>query len=626
MVWLRRFCIAAALLHVLAGSCSAEEPTRVLLLHSFGPDFAPFNTVSPQFREQLRAKSPRPVDLYEASVQIERFGATQEAGPLIDYLNALFAERALDLIVTMGAPATRFVLRNRTALFPSAPLLIAASEARTFSEFTLANATACPTAFDPAAHIEHILRILPDTTDIAVAMGASAAERFWIETLRRLFQRFSARVTFHWLNDLSAADMVKAVAALPERSAIYYPTVRVDARGAPQEGDVMLFRFIDVARAPVFTHVDSHFGRGIVGGPMLSSSDVARTCAELAARILGGASAAEIKIEPIGLGMPVYDWRQLQRWRIDQALLPPGSIIAFYEPGLWEKYRLQVVGVLAVILLQASLISWLVYEHRRRTLAEVRSRNSMAELTRMNRVATAGELSASIAHEIGQPITGMVLQAGAAQRWLAGEKPDVERARGALRDIVGAGHHAADIIRSVHAIFRKDTEAPKIAVNINGLITTVLAIMRVDLQAAQVRVDTQLDENLPDVKGQAVQLQQVVLNLVLNGVEAMRTVQPRLLTIVSRRGDAGMIEVSVADTGTGIDPADRERVFQSLFTTKASGMGMGLSICRSIIEEHGGRLWAANGSERGSIFRFQLPAIRGRREASAPARASDPVH
>jgi signal transduction histidine kinase len=442
--------------------------------------------------------------------------------------------------------------------------------------------------------------------------------------MQRLFERFPARVKFHWFTDLSAAEMVKAVAALPERSAIYYPTVRVDARGVPQESDVMLFRFLEVGRAPVFTHVDSHFGRGIVGGPMLSSREIAATCAGMAAQILGGVGAGDVKVQSIGLGTPVYDWRELQRWRIDQALLPPGSTIAFYEPGLWEKYRLQVIGALAIILLQGALISWLVYEHRRRTLAEVQSRNAMAELTRMNRVATAGELSASIAHEIGQPVTGMVLQASAAQRWLAEAKPDLEKARGALGDIVRAGHHAADIIRSVHAMFRKDAEAPKTAVNLNRLISTVLAIMRVDLDAAQVRVETQLDENLPAVKGSPVQLQQVILNLVVNAVDAMRSVQPRVLTVRSRHHD-GMIEVSVADSGTGIDPADRERVFQSLFTTKASGMGMGLAICRSIVEAHGGRLSMAPGGERGSIFRFELPAIRVR-HADLPSRVSDPVH
>jgi C4-dicarboxylate-specific signal transduction histidine kinase len=342
----------------------------------------------------------------------------------------------------------------------------------------------------------------------------------------------------------------------------------------------------------------------------------------MAARILGGASAGDVKLQPIGLGTPVYDWRQLQRWSIDQALLPPGSVIRFYEPGPWEKYRLQVIGALAIILLQGSLIAWLAYEHRRRTVAEVQSRNAMAELARMNRVATAGELSASIAHEIGQPVTGMVLQANAARRWLAEEKPDVDRVRGALGDIVQAGQHAADIIKSVHALFRKD-DAPKTAVNLNGLIETVLAIVRVDLHAAQVRVETLLDENLPAVQGSAVQLQQVILNLVVNAVDAMRTVQPRVLTVRSRHHD-GTIEVSVADTGTGIDPADRERIFQSLFTTKANGIGMGLAICRSIVEAHGGRLSAAPGGEHGSVFRFELPAIRSRREASS--RASDPVH
>ena len=158
-------------------------------------------------------------------------------------------------------------------------------------------------------------------------------------------------------------------------------------------------------------------------------------------------------------------------------------------------------------------------------------------------------------------------------------------------------------------MFRKDTDAPKAAVSLNALIGTVLAIVRVDLNAAQVRVETQLDANLPAVKGSPVQLQQVILNLVVNAVDAMRTVQPRVLTVRSRHHD-GTIEVSVADTGTGIAPADRERVFQSLFTTKANGMGMGLAICRSIVEAHGGRLWAAPGSERGSVFRFELPAMR----------------
>ena len=156
--------------------------------------------------------------------------------------------------------------------------------------------------------------------------------------LRRSFERFSARVRFHWLADRPAADMVKAVAALPERSAIYYSTVRVDARGAPQEGDAVLFRFIDAGRAPVFANVDSHFGPWHRRRPHAAQSRHRPNLRGAGHAILGGAAAATSRSSP-GLGTPVYDWRQLRRWHISEALLPPGSSIRFYEPGLWDIFN-----------------------------------------------------------------------------------------------------------------------------------------------------------------------------------------------------------------------------------------------------------------------------------------------
>src|SRR5262249_40138762 len=158
------------------------------------------------------------------------------------------------------------------------------------------NETACATTYDPAVQIDDILRILPDTTDIVVATGGSPTERFWTDAFRSSFQRFSPRVTFHWFTVLSANEMVMRAAELPPRSVIYYPTVGVDARGEPQEGDVMLFRFIELGRAPVFTHVDSYFGQGIVGGPMFSSREIGQKCAEVATRILNGEIPGNIKM------------------------------------------------------------------------------------------------------------------------------------------------------------------------------------------------------------------------------------------------------------------------------------------------------------------------------------------
>jgi signal transduction histidine kinase len=226
----------------------------------------------------------------------------------------------------------------------------------------------------------------------------------------------------------------------------------------------------------------------------------------------------------------------------------------------------------------------------------------------VNRIATAGALSASIAHEVNQPLMSVVASANAALRWLSAATPDLERARTSLTQIVNAGHRASDVIKSIRAMFKKDDQS-RIPVNINGVISQVLALVSIDLQRHQVTLQTEIEELLPPVIGDRVQLQQVLLNLIMNAVDAMDPVtdRPRVLHVRSKLNQPEGVLVSVEDTGTGIDPADAERIFAPLFTTKPRGMGMGLSICRSIIEAHRGKLWASPGEKNGSVFQFVLP-------------------
>jgi C4-dicarboxylate-specific signal transduction histidine kinase len=303
---------------------------------------------------------------------------------------------------------------------------------------------------------------------------------------------------------------------------------------------------------------------------------------------------------------PVFDWRELKRWNVPEDRLPSGSEIRFREPGLWERYRLQIVGILAAFLLQAALIGWLIHEIGRRHRAEIQSRSAMAELTYMNRRVAAGHLSAALTHEINQPLAGISTRASAALRWLRPEKHDVEKARAALEAIVAATNRVANLVTSIRAMFKKETPE-KEPIDINQIILTALSIVRVELQAHCVEVRTQLDEHLPAIQGDKVQLQQVVLNLLLNGVEAMQSVRPRFLKVQTDQTKPGMVRVSVEDTGTGIDPSSLDLIFKPLFTTKASGMGMGLFICKSIIESHGGQILVTAPGNSGSIFQFELP-------------------
>jgi signal transduction histidine kinase len=477
-------------------------------------------------------------------------------------------------MIVVGAPAARFVLRNRPEFFRSIPLLIAAADERTFGENQLtAIDTTVAVKIDPAQLVDNILQILPETTDIAVAIGDSPVERFWLTEIQRSFQRFQTRLTFHWLNKLPAEEMVKWVLTLPPRSAIYYATVRVDASGEPHEEDRVLMRLLEAGRSPVFTYIDTYFGRGIVGGPMLPSQQIAQQTAAVAVRILGGESPANVKVAALAASTPKYDWRELQRWNISEALLPPGSIVQFRQPTLWQAYRWQILLLSAAILVQAAMILVLLYEHRRRRVAEVAARTSMSELMHTNRITTAGELSASIAHEVNQPLTGISARASAAARWLAKEPPDIEKVRNMLREIIAASDRAAEVVSSVRAMFKKDTKE-RSSVDINKLIRTVLEIVRVELQKNGVELQTVLDEGLPPVECDPVQLQQVILNLVMNAIEAMQAVEPRVLRIESKSPEPHKVRVLVQDTGKGIDPNHLDRIFRPLVTTKERGMGM----------------------------------------------------
>jgi len=245
------------------------------------------------------------------------------------------------------------------------------------------------------------------------------------------------------------------------------------------------------------------------------------------------------------------------------------------------------------------------------------------------RLMTGDTISASIAHEVNQPLSGMVTHAAAGLRWLDRATPDLDEAKAAFKRIVVDGHRAGAVIGSIRAIFKKDVRT-RTSFDINELIGEALGLVRGELQTHRVSVQAEPNENLPWVKGDRVQLQQVLLNLITNAIESMAASDgARVLGLNSEVQSSSSVMVSVKDTGTGVDPKDIDRIFNPLFTTKSHGMGMGLSICRSIIEAHEGRLWVAPNTPHGSVFHFILPTdtamSAGRHEEGNPATSRPPA-
>ena len=224
------------------------------------------------------------------------------------------------------------------------------------------------------------------------------------------------------------------------------------------------------------------------------------------------------------------------------------------------------------------------------------------------RVTTLGELTASIAHEVNQPLAAVVTNAESSLRWLGRNPPELGEARSAVERIIEDAHRASAVIKRIRelATYSDPEFAP---LDINGAIDETLHLLRRELSLQRVSLRLDLAPGLPPVLGDRVQLQQVVINLVMNGVESMAKVpeRPHTLTIKSRQHEAGQILVAVGDTGVGIDPESADRLFVAFFTTKPGGMGMGLSICRSIIEDHDGKLWASGDDGPGATFQFTVP-------------------
>ncbi len=599
----------------LGASPGQERPRSILVIDQSNVRGPFYYQIFSSLRATIRAESPSPIAIYGESLDLSRFSGPEYEDRLQELFRTKYRDKDIAVIVAIGSLALEHILRWRPTLWPGIPVVFSFVDEPTIARLTL----------PPDVTGGFIKLRLSDmmTTARAVVPG--------LKTVVFVGNSWESQTVYrHWkdeipiaaadievtdLTGLALGEVRQRVASLPDHAAILYTSIYSDGVGMPYLPAVALALVAETANRPIVVTAETFLGQGGIGGFVITPSVLGQDAARRAMRVLGGEPVSAIPLAEVNAIHPVFDWNQMQRWRVSEASLPAGSEIRFRELTAWDQYRGRILAICAAVLFQAGLIAWLLYERQFRHRVETLARDTMSELTQMNRIAAAGELSASIAHEINQPLTGIVTRASAARRWLAADKPDVDRTRAALDQIISAGHRAAEIIRNARAMFRKDTQERSL-IDVNRTILTVLAVGKREIQKNHIDVKMELDDELPRVVANEVQLQQVILNLIVNAVEAMHSTQPRILRVRSALSDSNMVHVSVEDSGTGIDPVNHNLVFKPLFTTKSRGMGMGLSICHSIIGNHDGRIWVTSGSGRGSVFQFELPASADKRSAA----------
>ena len=528
----RTFTAALAIALLLATLCQSQaadpEPKRVLMLHSFGPRFKPWSDYEQSIRSEISRRWQKPVDFLDHSLVNTRQSDENSDAAFVEYLRALYAGRPIDLIVAIGAPAANFVQRHRQRLFSATPMLFTAVEQRRVQyEKLTENDTVVAVAHDFPAAFDNILRVLPLTKTIAVVNGSSPNETFWLEEMRRELAPLTGRVELRWYNEKSLEEILIDAARLPPHSAIFWHLMNVDAAGVAHEANDALNKLSSSANGPIFSYDSSFFGEAIVGGPMHSVRKLSQITAAVAIRILNGEKAGDIKTPPTGFAAPIFDWRQMQRWGISESNLPAGSTMYFREPPAWQRYSWQIVLVTAIVLVQAGLISVLLREHRRRKFSEVQSRQRMAELARVIRFSTAGELTASIAHEINQPLGSILTNAETADAILKSQRPDIAalpdivELKDIVNDILQDDRRATEVIRRMRSLLNKAPFELK-SFDLNDLVRDTVEFLSSLAVGRKVELVSRITPEALPILGDHIQLQQVILNLVMNGIDAMR--------------------------------------------------------------------------------------------------------
>jgi len=606
------------------GRDDGAGPRHVVILNATDPYLPAFVAVDGAMREAIRAGRSAPTQLYAETLDMSRFPQALLEHDMVALLRRKYHGLKVDVVVAAATIALDFAQRHRDEIWPGATIVFHSVSSGELRARSLAPRTiGVPLQYDFGATLDLALKLRPATRRVVVVAGASESDRATLAIARASLEHYAGRFEVQEMVGLTLADTLAAVRALPSDAIILYVLMFRDGAGVPLVPREVLERIAKVSRAPVFGVFETYLGHGIAAGAIASYRTQGRRAGELVVRVLNGESPSAVGVQAPALPGCIADWGQLRRSGIDASLLPADCEVRFRKLTAWDRYRWQILSVLAVILAQAALIAALLLQRQRRVRAEFAVQQQRGELFHATRLATMGELTASIAHEVNQPLGAILANVDAAEMLLDSDTMQPEALRQILADVRRDDLRASDVIRRLRALLAKH-ETAREPLDINETITEVQQLLAAEFGRRNVEVETVFEAGLPRVVGDRVQLQQVLLNLIVNALDAVADMPAgrRRVTLRTRRSIDGAVVVTVADRGPGIPAEWLAKLFESFFTTKPRGMGLGLSIARTIVEAHGGHIWADSDGRSGTTLHFTLPVAA---PAAAPKLAEHPT-
>ena len=582
---------------------------RVLILYPYDERIAATTEAGEAVRNRLRERTAGKIDVFSEFLDLQRFPEKIHVEKMAHFLTDKYRDRRPDVVVALSDESASFIAANRNTVAPGARIVTTGLSRAIAKRMHLPSDVAGVFNDDDIVKTFEMARSLqPQARHLFIIGGSADFDRAWLATARADLKGVAENYETTYVEDLTIDEFVDRAAHFPPDSIVLALTIFKDRTGRnfiPREA---LKQIAATASAPIYGPYPTYIDYGIVGGNMVTFDSLGTAVADLAVDAIAGKPIVNADAPQTYIA----DARQLKRWGLSERDLPPGTVQWFTKKTVWEEHWPAILATLAVVTLQGIVIAGLLIERRRRRAAELESRVRFLEVVHLNQSATAGALTASIAHELNQPLGAIRSNAEAAELMLRGETPDLKLVKQILVDIKDDDQRAGDIIARLRGLLKKREQIDWKEFDLNEVINGAIQILRPEAERRSIVVSSIGASEELRVRADRVHIQQVILNLATNAMDAMLDVASteRRLVFQTRLTKESKVELSISDTGHGIPGEKLVGVFDAFYTTKPTGTGLGLSIAQMIIETYAGKIWADNSPEGGAVFRFVLPLAR----------------
>jgi signal transduction histidine kinase len=595
---------------------SQNKIKTIVVFFSLGPNLPSYQNFLEGFKSSLALNTDESANLIIEYLDLSRTDDELYAKHIIEMYNAKFKETPIDLLVTFGPAIYPELEKYGLEALKTAPLInidLDLPNRRSSQSSGNPNSLDIVLKLKSNSTLRAAFDLFPDYNNVFVISGIAATDKFFTSQIENCRKEFEPLHNFSFISGLTMDSTIEYVKKIPANSIVIVTTYLLDNNNMPFSTPEVQNIISNNCKAPVFPVTDSFTKRsGGIGGYIASFVYMGREIGRISTEMLHGKKARDINVNENSFYQYIYDWEQLKRWNLlGSKAISPESIFYNEDFSFFYKYRWYIIGVVIFLVSQTVLIFYLIRLNRRQkeiTLHRLETENMYRELIRMDRLAKMTELTASLSHELNQPLTAILYSAQAGKRFLKSDKLDAKQAEEIFDNIIEDDKRAGGIISSVRNLMKLETRQEE-KLSLNSLILETIDIIATDAIRHRVKINMKLNLNNENifVFGDKIQLQQVLMNLIRNAIVAMEKNEPvnKFIEIIMKL-NKDSVTVSVRDSGPGINDTVKESLFKPFVTSHKTGFGIGLALSRSIIEKHNGAIWAENIPGSGAEFSFRL--------------------